>query len=74
MHKNEYYCENMQNFETKLVKLHTEPLKGTKTTNLAQISYVITNRSDYLRHFRVWNSYFFAKECHGLLSFVLFSI
>lgn len=74
MHKNEYYCKNMQNFETELVKLHTKLPKGAKMTNLAKISYVITDRSDYLRHFRVWNSYFFAKECHGLLSFVLFSI
>ena len=48
--------------------------EGDSTTNLAQISCVISNRSDYLRHFRVWTSYFFAKECYGLLSFVLFSV
>lgn len=65
---------NIQNFEIKLEKLHDELPQGAKTANLAQISYVISNRSDYLRHFRVWNSYFFAKECYGLLSFVLFSV
>ena len=48
--------------------------EDNRRTNLAQISCVISNRSDYLRHFRVWNSYFFAKECYGLLSFVLFSV
>ena len=35
--------------------------EGDSTTNLAQISCVISNQSDYLGHFRVWNSYFFRE-------------